>query len=596
MKKKVGSVTARFLERSIVTIVLLSLTYCIFALDSSVVLRMQDMNHKPIDQAMCKAPFILQVELKNLEAYNDIHLRQYISGIENFKTSRLMSSHNISFDNGKKITKFFYNFVLRADKKGSYTIGPVSLKDKTGNTIKSNRLIIPVGDEVITQKNSQKDPYFLVMSIDKDKAYVGEKNVLRIKFYDRVFVDNLDVQFPHLEHVLIVKNQEACKKSMIVFDDEEYSVTEWVFDIYGTAAGKVMLQDIQAVFFAPELENKFKFDGAFDFFRSLQKTQQYLVVKPATIDIIPLPEHHAYQDVIAVGDFSNFTLAIAQDSVPAGQGVTLTARLSGNGNFELIPLASLSLPSGFNYYDSNMVTIDRKKNYKQCEFIVQAKMPGQYHIEPQVFNYFDPGAMQYKTLLSNALAITVTQPLQISQATQVPQLTYDELDAEAESVNKKIQDFPIFQSNRVHAHQCMYIPLQVYQRLLWFLSLLWLLLFVYRDFLYKDFFQPVLLHYIIFSRAKKACIKASLQQDLHRLYPIFMLLFTQLIGSNSSQINDAIVIQYLRDRGFSPEGIAAWNEFNGKILQASFSLQGKHHSLDLFKQALEWIQLLKEKA
>ena len=123
MQKKVGKVSrvfsffieiiksfmslTNFLQTSIAFICFIIVSGNVFASESSIVLRMQDMNHKPISQAMCKAPFILQVELKNLDGYTDIHLMQYIAGIENFKTSRSMSSHNVSIDNGKKQQKCF---------------------------------------------------------------------------------------------------------------------------------------------------------------------------------------------------------------------------------------------------------------------------------------------------------------------------------------------------------------------------------------------------------------------------------------------------------------------------------------------------------
>ncbi|MBV8661340.1 MAG: hypothetical protein JO129_04315, partial [Candidatus Dependentiae bacterium] len=83
MEKNAGKITIwfNFMNRSIVSIFLLMASNFIFASESSIVLRMQDMNHKPIDQAMCKAPFILQVELKNLDGYTDAHVIQHTTGI-----------------------------------------------------------------------------------------------------------------------------------------------------------------------------------------------------------------------------------------------------------------------------------------------------------------------------------------------------------------------------------------------------------------------------------------------------------------------------------------------------------------------------------
>ncbi|MDP3788385.1 MAG: BatD family protein [Candidatus Chromulinivorax sp.] len=582
------------MQKFIITVFLLASNFS-FA-SSEIILSVQDMNHKPIKQAMCQAPFILQVELRNLDGYTDIHLVQYLTGIENFKSSRSMTSRNISIDNGKKTVKALYNFVLRSDKKGNFTLGPLVLNDASGNSIRSNRLIIPVGDEIILPDKNQQDTYFMTMSLNKKKAYVGEKLTLSVKFYDRLFVDDLHLQFPEFENLCIVKNKNNIHKNMVVFEGEEYSVTEWTFDMYGLKPESFIIQGIYAAFFAPDLESKFKFGGSFDFFRSLHKSQQQVAAQPIKIDIMPLPDHKDFHDVIAVGQFSKFTISVNQNTAPAGQGIAVTTDLFGSGNFDMMQSPSLVLPEGFKYYDSRMVSIDEKRSYKRCEFIVQATNAGTYHIEPQSFVYFDPADEQYKIIKSNALDITITPATQLSQSNILSDAALHELTEEGQVIPKSLHDFYIIEQGAVHVGSPLMIPSQKFHLLIWLLLLIWFVFIFYHNIISKYVLQDHRVKkIIIFSQAKKACNIARNRQQVNKLHTLFIRVFQQLMGVDFGELHDAAIIQYLIRRNFSDEQIRSWKKFYEQILQASFSSKVVMQQ-QLFDQALEWIQLLKDKA
>ncbi len=589
MEKKVGK---------LIVYILLMVSNFIIASESSIVLSMQDMNHKPITQAMCKAPFVLQVELKNLDGYTDIHLMQYITGIENFKSSQSMTSHNVSIDNGKKTVKTFYNFILRSDKKGKFTVGPVTLKNSSGKWIKSNRLIVPVGDEVVSSDKNVKDSYFMTMALDKKQAYIGEKITLTVKFFDRLFVDDLHLQFPEFKNIYFVKNKNKISKSLVTIEDEEYSVTEWVFDMYATESGQFMIQDIKSAFFAPELESKFKFGGAFDFFRSLHKSQKYIIAKPIQVDILPLPQQQGLEPIATVGQFSKFALTLNQKTAPVGQGVVLTVELLGDANFEMMESPNLLLPEGFKYYDSNMEIIDEHRKFKRYEFIVQATNPGTYEIESQSFIYFDPVVAQYKTIQSNLLSdIVIIPSLESSQSFQEADHVDNQFIQNGEIEPKELKDFTIVQQGAVHAIKSSMIPLKAFQYLLFLLFGILLLLVAYRNAL-KDYIanHAGLNKFIIFLKAKKEYKEALQQQEIYKLYSIFMNIFNQILNNNYEESRDAAIVQYLAEKDFSDEQIQSWKNFYGKILQASFSVKVQNQQQVLFDEALAWIQLLKDKS
>lgn len=587
MEKKVGNCLLVFLLFFIDNII---------ASDATISLSMQNMNHEPIRQAMCKAPFILQVELKNLEGYSDLHLMQNIAGIENFKSSRSMTSQNVSIDNGKKTIKTMYNFVLRSDKKGTFTIGPVFLKSRSGNACRSNKLIIYVGDELLLSEKVQKDKYFITIELDKKQAYVGEKVNLTIKFYDRLLVDDLHLQFPEFKDVHILKSKNGLKKSIINIEEEEYSVSEWNFDMYPAGKGSLILQGIQAAFFAPELESKFKFGGAFDFFRSLHKSEQYVVAHPVKVDVVPLPKSNEFSDVIAVGQFSEYSMKINQDSVPAGQGVVLTVELFGDANFEMIPSPQLILPDNFKYYDSNMVVIDPKRNSKRFEFIVQADEPGFYRIKAQSLIYFDPVALKYKKILSNGFDITITPALN-ENITQKTLHDLDIIDHTHEPSSKELKDFKIIDKGAIYQPILIMVPTGLYQKILWLLLLIWLGMIFY-SFYFKKYIvgHRLWIRFLVFYQAEKSYKKAVSQQNIKQLPTLFNRLLSGLIDIHINKLNEVIVLNYFKNKNFSDEELQNWKVFQEQILRATFSFDNYEQKQKLFEHALQWIKKLKEKA
>jgi len=582
----------------VIFIVLTVMTGFVFSSDSLVILRMQDMNHEPLKQVKCQAPFILQVELRNIEGYTDSYLMQHITGIENFKVSQSTTSSNVSIDNGKKTTKTFYNFVLRADQKGNFTVGPFVLKDKSGRHIKSNRLIVPSGDELVFSDKSQKDKYFFTISLNKNKAYIGERLSVNIKFYDRLYVDDLHLQLPDFTDFYMIESQSNPKKSSTVISGEEYSVTEWNFGLYPTQLGQIVVQDLYAVFCMPESESNVRFAGAFDFFRSLQKSQQFLTIKPVEITVLPLPEEKGMEDVKAVGDFTKYSIGVNQMSVAAGSGIVFTMELAGKGNFEMINLIPEKLPEGFRYYDAHNSKINGRQKYKRSEFVIQVDTPGSYHIEPQRIDFFNPTTQEYVTLYSNPLEITITPNLNLNDSkNQFDFSSFESVDTVEEFAGKSLDDFCLVTKGSIASVQEIMIPLSWYKNILRLLLLFWVLS-VFYFFIFKKYFlsHAACQRFIIFYKANKAFRDAQKHKNLYKLYQVFSDLFASLLCCTPGSLNDFMILEYLAQHDFTSQEIEAWKNFYNKILKTSFSLHAQSDENDLFVESLQWLKQLKERS
>ncbi|MGZ6250619.1 MAG: BatD family protein [Candidatus Chromulinivorax sp.] len=589
MEKKAGSFILLFSFLVIHTIT--------FAFDNgSIVLRIQDMNHKAIEQAMITVPFILQVELKNLEGYSDNQLLESMNGIENFKTSQSMVSHNISIDNGKRVSKVIHNFILQADAKGKFTLGPITLKNKSGQSLTSNRLVVIVGDEVVNKEKNNKEQYFLQISVDKKRAYIGEKIRLKISFYDRILVENLQIQFPQMKNIEIIQYPEEVKRFTQIVENQEYNVTEWIVDIYPKETGPLILQNIQAAFYADQAQTNFGF-GAFDFFRSLYKTEQHVIAQPVKVDVISLPYNEQYKNVQAVGQFTDYKIMVNQDSFAVGQGIVLTAQLYGQGNFEMINSLKLELPKELHYYDSQMVSINDRRDCKVSDFVIQAEQEGQFIIKPQKFIYFDPQDAQYKLLESNSVAVTITKALQTDS---LPKSLLDQLEQEDKNFDahteKTLQDFFIVQSAIMQSNKDTYIPFEWYQWLLMAIFCIWIFIYGYRSGFYHYFTAiPYLKKQFVFYRAYRQFKKAYRQKNILLLHTMFTQLFSHLMQVSCGKVQKDMIVQYLADKHFSDDQIKAWQELYDQIALHLFSQEQNAINEALFLSAQQWLTYLKER-
>jgi len=584
MEKKVG----KFIS------ILIFLSVNLWASNSSIVLRMQDMNHESIDQAMIKAPFMLHVELKNIETFYDIN---HIQGFENFKYSRSMNSQNVSIENGVKTVINVYSFVLRTDKKGKYDVGPLKIKNKKGRVITSNKLMIKVGDEVVSTDGNQTEKYALNVKLNKKKVYLGEKLELSIQFIDRVFVEGLQLYMDPLDEFLIPKQQKRPTNGMKKIKDNDYSVTQWLYDIYPKKIGNLVIDGIQTNFYDARPEKKFKTGGSFNFFSPIQKFEYALRAKPVALEVMPLPKKDGFENVTAVGEFEKIIIKLNKESVKAGQGVTLTVEIFGDGNFDIMKALDLNLPDGFKYYDSESITIDERRIYQKSEFIIQMDTPGTYDIESQKIFYFDPVKEVYEILQSNSLNLIVTPHLEADETDREKDLLQDDSSTIDEDQEAKLDNCLILNNKSLHFVKPIVISLSFYSYLLWALYLLWILFAIYRYFIKTHLFESSSFKkIIIFYRAKKDYKLAAKKEDPVLLYSSFANLFSKLQKINIDLVHNETIVEYLTLQNFSNNQIEDWKKFYSEMSKAAFLKNNKINRQSLFKKSLKWLKLLKEKS
>ena len=572
-----------------------SLLSAISASNNSIVLSMQDMNNRSISQAMVTAPFILQLEL-NDDDFIDSDIK-YISGMDSFKHSPAMRHSHASTRNGKNIHKIIYRFVLQSDKKGTFTVGPFSLKDKTGKFIKSNRLIIVVADKVMLSDQVDAPKYMIESRLEQQNVHVGEKATAKVQFFDRIFVDNPTVVLPEFEnlHVLSVEQDDVTTLQRI--DGYDYAVTQWSINFYPLHAGSLVIDGIKVKFLDQRLEETSLAKGVFRRFGSMMKVQRELQTHPVNLTVVELPKKIGFKDVTAVGQFLKLVISINKKSIEQGQGLVVTLELFGDGNFEMMNSIPLILPHGFQSYDAGTIQINKDRTCKHSEFIVQAQEPGKYRIAPQKISYFDPHDDTYKTLYSNAIDIVVTAHQNIEKIND-QEIEHNVIVQKVENVTseKNVADYTILEPIVFCIKPELMISLWWYEILMYFLFFIFFMMIIYRYCVEKYIFtDDRWQHFMMFLQAKKSCKYAAYKNNAVVLYSLFINLFIALKVSSAGIINEDVIEQYLKLKNFSPEQIVQWRQFYSKLLRASFAHDDQLDTTVLFQESLVWLQQLKEK-
>jgi len=582
MEKKVGK---------FIVICALLFSSIVQAAHSSIVLSIQGMDGKPIKQAMVHSQFILQVSVNNIDVRQDI---SYVHGMDRFSYALADHSSNISIYNGQTISKFIYKFVMRADDKGTYSVGPLSLTDKHKRTFDSNTLSIKVDDQVIVSHNNPQAEKSIVMSsVDKKTMYVGEKVILNVDFLDSTGIDQYSLIIPDFEKLIVTDVQQKPVQSIQHANGQEYADTQWAISLYPKSIGFAIVEGFKIRYVDSQVNNNF-FGRAFfaGGFASLMNFEQELYIHPIGLQVLDLPKEAGFENVVAVGNFSEITITVNKNSMVQGQGLVLIAKIVGDGNFEMIESLPLLLPDGCAYYDSGSPQLDTKRTHKNFEYIIQAQAAGQYHIPAQQFHYFDPVDRQYKTIQSNSIDVVVTEN-PIEQKINDQQLLDEQSDEN--DTEHSIMDYAILEQGSLRVKSFIVVPFLWYLRLLYFLYFILFFMMVYRYGIQKYIVEnQKIRRMFIFFQAQRSCYRAMKNNDVIALYSMFMNLFIQLKVFSAGRIHHEMIEQYLKNKGFSDVLITQWKQFYHKISQASFTRYNKKNNDQLFQEALVWLQRLKE--
>jgi len=346
------------------------------------------------------------------------------------------SSTNVSIINGKMTRQFqlSYTFILRADETGEFTI-PAARVEVDGKQYESN----PVTIEVIGQQQQQGssgqpgagsdsrerpesvedagDDLFVRVLLDKSSVYREESLVATIKLYSKLSISGLEnVKFPAFEGFY---KQEIETPTLRQLEKENING-----EIYGTGvlkkyllfpqkSGKLTIEPFQVdciVQKKVKSQSQSLFD---DFFGSHRNVRMPVKTDPVTLQVKDLPGPQPPEYSGGVGSF-DITASVDKNRVATNEGVTLTLKITGEGNLKVLDPPRINFPPDLEVYDPKITNDIRvsgqgAKGTKTVEYLIIPRHAGQYRIPSASISYFDLSRSAYTTARTQPATLLVEQ-------------------------------------------------------------------------------------------------------------------------------------------------------------------------------------------
>ena len=348
------------------------------------------------------------------------------------------TSSSTSFVNGKRTSSFeqTYTYMLMAQRAGTFTIGPATVK-VDGENVQSNGVRIEVLPEdqqpqqqtQSTQSNrntqnnqssqsSQASSENIFVRTIASKTKVHEQEALLITY--KLYFANVDVaqltnntKLPEFTGFL----KQDLEQGEIQTELEHYNGRNYQTAVlyrtvlYPQHSGDITIDPakFEAVL---RVQTQQRARSIFDdFFGSYTNVTKMLTAPGVTIHVKALPGGKPAGFSGGVGKF-NLTPSISQTELQANEAVTIKLDISGSGNMKLIKTPAIDWPEGFEPYDPKVTnnfktTTSGVSGTKSIEYLAIPRSAGEYTIPAVKFSYFDIDERAYKTLTTPEYTIRV---------------------------------------------------------------------------------------------------------------------------------------------------------------------------------------------
>lgn len=357
------------------------------------------------------------------------------------------SSSSFVSTNGRTSQSFSntYALTLKADKKGSYTFGPVTV-----GGVKSNSVSYTIGDAAAPQQpypqpgaNRQgvtgADPtasnaptfigkgneqLFLRANISKTNAYEQEALVYTVKLYTTYnsikFIGATDA--PKFDGFVIEESDNISDHLVMEnYQGKDYATAVIArYIIFPQMTGKLKIIGNKYTVSADAEE--YYHDPFFSRMTVRRPVQLHVTPNDLTVDIRPLPLPKPANFSGGVGHF-NISSDLPTGNVISNQAGSITYTITGEGNLKLITLPDLNniFPSQIEVFSP---TTDVKSHVGSSNVSGSVKFdysfmplePGRFDLPAVSLVYFNPATGKYETAVSRSYTLDVARGSESSKS------------------------------------------------------------------------------------------------------------------------------------------------------------------------------------
>ncbi len=345
--------------------------------------------------------------------------------------SQLVEGRNFRFT-----YSFVYNYTILPLKAGTFTIPPQAVRTASG-TLRTPALtlnVAPNDDGNTTSRRGgagsaidQKKIVFCQLVMPKTTAYVGEPIPAEIRLGFNSRVPSRLVEGANLSgQGFTAQRMPDPEQTVESINGRTYQILTFKTAITPVRSGKLEIaaKDAKAIVQIPQRRTSrprspfdlFGMDDPFndpffnDPFGSLSEQREVKFSSDTTtIEVKPLPPNAPPGFSGAVGHFA-LTTDVKPKNVQVGDPLTVTANISGRGNFDRVTAPALESEKGWHTYppSSNFKADDDIgiSGTKSFEMVLTPNEPKKA-VPPLVFSYFDPLKESYVTLKGDKMPVLV---------------------------------------------------------------------------------------------------------------------------------------------------------------------------------------------
>jgi len=334
----------------------------------------------------------------------------------NFSTFELISGPSrktsMSIVNGAVSQLMAFEYTLYAPKKGKFTIRRASIY-VNGKILKSNSLTIEVveGKAANTISEDDKEAYVKMESSSVD-AILGQQITLEYKLYTQQDINGYDLlNEPDYDGFFSQElgNYRASVSREIIDGKEYYTKVIKKVALFPQRTGLFDFKPV-VVNLAIPIPGARKSRG---FFSSVPTRTKQVSTNALSLTVKHPPQPAPISFSGAVGKYAMIP-KINKTQLTTDDAFVINMEVRGTGDGKTFSAPKQPIIKDMEYYDPNVIRDEDTSrdgivsNYKQIEYLIVPKKPGNYIIRPE-FTYYNTDSDEYVTLSPKAFRVRVTQ-------------------------------------------------------------------------------------------------------------------------------------------------------------------------------------------
>jgi hypothetical protein len=276
-------------------------------------------------------------------------------------------------------------------------------------------------------KKANARTLFLRTEVDRTQAYKGQQVVVNYYLYSRVLHFNATAdRYPTLpgflkEELDIPVLTGRLEPQTVTLDGVPYRrVLIASFAAYPLKEGKLTIDpmEVKASYMADRARPGADSDDPFGdeedlfqhFFQNLAPRNENLRSESVVVDVLPLPP--VPKDLPYTGGVGEFDVVSAADrtDLKAHEALTLTLKVEGKGNLSNIETPKISLPDGFELYESKSETKGKAGiGAKIFQYLLIPRKAGDYTLPGIELGFFDPKKGEYVRKTTDPVKVHVNE-------------------------------------------------------------------------------------------------------------------------------------------------------------------------------------------